>query len=106
MESSREKGDTFKRVICPNQFLAHAVQRLVSSNDCVFLTYVMIWREMAIKRLITIVSVSLSSVIAWRMGSIQAVVTRVGLMTLVVSFIAKEGAGCVSVMCGLLYMNP
>ncbi|KAK2154110.1 hypothetical protein LSH36_276g02022 [Paralvinella palmiformis] len=33
VESSREKDDTFKRVICPNQFLAHAVQSHLSNTN-------------------------------------------------------------------------
>ena len=62
------------------------------------------WCEMAIKRLMTVVSVSLSSAGAWIMGSIHTIVIG-GLMTLAASFIAlKEGAECVSVMCGLIYM--
>ena len=39
VESSHENDDTFKFRISPHQFLAPAVQWLVSSNDCVLLAY-------------------------------------------------------------------
>ncbi len=72
VQSSHDKDDMRKFGICPYKFITPAIQWLVSCYDRVLLAHLV---SDITKRLITVVSVSLSSAGAWRVGSIHAGVT-------------------------------